>query len=316
MTTRTVGAGHGWKWIVQGVNIGRANPRAVYGATAIVALLALVPNVLQAIAQVAFGLDADTQVMLIGATSLVSIVVYPLLIAGVLHVIDAAEHGRPTRPTDVFAAFTGGNAGRLVGFGVLMGALYIATFYALVSAFGDGVVDWYMQVLTISQEMSAQTGPATPPDLPLPPAGIGPLMALAIFFGVYYATVYAIGLGQVALGGRPVLQAFTDGLGGALRNVLPVVVAAAIAMAGGFALMLAFAMVVTIISVVASLVHPGLAALLVLPLYLILLLILYIVMFGAMYAMWRDVCGPQDDASTAAGPTSGTGSHDNSRIEL
>ena len=42
--------------------------------------------------------------------------------------------------------------------------------------------------------------------------------------------------------------------------------AAAIAMAGGFALMLAFAMVVTIISVVASLVHPGLAALLVLPL--------------------------------------------------
>ena len=140
MTTRTVGAGHGWKWIVQGVNVGRSNPRAVYGATAIVALLALIPNVLQAIAQVAFGLDASTQIMVMGVTSLVSIAVYPLLIGGVLRVIDAAEHGRPARPSDVFSTFTGGNAGRLVGFGVLMGALYIATFYALVSAFGDGVV--------------------------------------------------------------------------------------------------------------------------------------------------------------------------------
>lgn len=314
MTTRTVGAGHGWKWIVQGVNVGRANPRAVYGATAVVALLALIPNVIQAVLQLAFGLDAGTQIMIVGAMSLVSIIVYPLLIGGVLQVIDAVEHGRPARPTDVFATFTGGNAGRLIGFGVLMGALYIATFYALVSAFGDGVMEWYMQILTISQEMGAQSTPATPPDLPLPPAGIGPLMALAIFFGVYYATVYAIGLGQVSLGGRPVLQAFTDGLGGALRNVLPVIVAAVIAMAGGFALMLAFAMVVTIISVVASLVHPGLAALLVLPLYLILLLVLYIVMFGAMYAMWRDVCGPRD-ADAAPGQTPGAG-HDGSRIEL
>ncbi|KPN16770.1 hypothetical protein AO715_01300 [Xanthomonas sp. Mitacek01] len=299
---------------MQGVNVGRANPRAVYGATAVVALLALIPNVIQAVLQLAFGLDAGTQIMIVGAMSLVSIIVYPLLIGGVLQVIDAVEHGRPARPTDVFATFTGGNAGRLIGFGVLMGALYIATFYALVSAFGDGVMEWYMQILTISQEMGAQSTPATPPDLPLPPAGIGPLMALAIFFGVYYATVYAIGLGQVSLGGRPVLQAFTDGLGGALRNVLPVIVAAVIAMAGGFALMLAFAMVVTIISVVASLVHPGLAALLVLPLYLILLLVLYIVMFGAMYAMWRDVCGPQD-TEAAPGQTPGAG-HDGSRIEL
>lgn len=309
MTTRTVGAGHGWKWIVQGVNVGRANPRAVYGATAVVALLALVPNVLQAILQLTLGLDPASQIMVIGATSLVSIAVYPLLIGGVLRVIDAVEHGRPARPTDVFSTFKDGNAGRLVGFGVLMGVLYIATFYALVSAFGDGVMDWYMEILTISQEMGAQSAPATPPELPLPPAGIGPLMALAIFFGVYYATVYALGLGQVALGGRPVMQAFTDGLGGALRNVLPVIVAAVIAMAGGFALMLAFAMVVTIIGVVASLVHPGLAALLVLPLYLVLLLVLYIVMFGAMYAMWRDVCAPADEASSGKGPDQG-------RIEL
>ena len=310
MTTRTVGAGHGWKWLVQGVNIGRANPRAVYGATAVVALLALIPNVVQAVLQLAFGLDAGAQIMIIGAMSLVSIIIYPLLIGGVLQVIDAVEHGRPARPTDVFAAFTGGNAGRLIGFGVLMGVLYIATFYALVSAFGDGVMEWYMQILTISQSVDAQSTPATPPELPLPPAGIGPLVALALFFGIFYATVYALGLGQVALGRRPVGGAFADGLGGALRNVLPVIVAAAIAMAGGFALMLALTLVMMVVGAIVSLVHPALVALVVLPIYMLMVLVLYIVMFGAMYVMWRDICGPGD------APTPPGARQDAGRIEL
>lgn len=307
MTIRKVGAGHGWTWLVQAVNVGRGNPRAVYGAIAIVALLALLPSVLQLVLQVAFGLDAQAQLAVIGATSLLSILVYPLLIGGVMRVIDAVEHGRPAGAADVFSTFSAdAGAGRLVGFGVLMGALYIVTFYALVSLFGEGVPEWYLEVMTLSQEMSAQDGaPASPPQMPMPPAGIGPLMALGLLVGIYFATVYAIGLAQVALGGHPVMAAFRDGLAGALKNALPVLVVAAIAMAGGFALMLVFGIVVVMISVVASLVHPALAGLLVLPLYMALLLVLYIVMFGVMYAMWRDICAPVD--SDATGPASPPG---------
>ena len=143
MTIRKVGAGHGWTWLVQAVNVGRGNPRAVYGAIAIVALLALLPSVLQLVLQVAFGLDAQAQLAVIGATSLLSILVYPLLIGGVMRVIDAVEHGRPAGAADVFSTFSAdAGAGRLVGFGVLMGALYIVTFYALVSLFGEGVPEW------------------------------------------------------------------------------------------------------------------------------------------------------------------------------
>ncbi|NYZ62071.1 hypothetical protein [Luteimonas deserti] len=297
MTIRNVGAGHGWTWLVQAVNVGRGNPRAVYGAIAIVSLLALLPSLVQVVMQTAFGFDAQTQLAVIGATSLVSILVYPLLIGGVLRVIDAVERGRPARAADVFRTFSAeGGAGRLVGFGVLMGALYILTFYALVSLFGEGVPEWYLEVMTLSQEMgNAGASPATPPELPMPPAGIGLLMALGLMFGIYYATVYAIGLGQVALGGRRVTAALRDGLVGALRNVLPVMVVAAIAMAGVFALMLVFGILVVMITVVASLVHPALAGVLLLPLYLALLLVLYIVMFGVMYAMWRDICAPPGD---------------------
>ncbi|MEN4901889.1 hypothetical protein [Luteimonas sp. TWI1437] len=303
MTIRSVGAGHGWQWLVQAVNVGRGNPRAVYGAVAIVSLLALLPSVLQLVLQLAFGLDAQSQLMLIGALSLVSILVYPLLIGGVLRVIDAVEHGRPARPGDLFSVFSVG-AGRLVGFGLLMGALYIATFYTLVSLFGDGVPEWYLEIMTITQEMGAsQTPPSAPPELPMPPAGIGPLMALGLLFGMFYATVYAIGLGQVALGGRSVFAAFGDGVLATLKNVLPVLVIAALAMAGGFALILVFGVVASLVTIVAGLLHPALGGFLVLPMYLALLLVLYVVMFGAMYVMWRDICG---DAAAPAGPPPGS----------
>jgi hypothetical protein len=303
MTIRSVGAGHGWQWLVQAVNVGRGNPRAVYGAVAIVSLLALLPSVLQLVLQLAFGLDAQSQLMVIGAISLLSILVYPLLIGGVLRVIDAVEQGRPARPGDLFSVFSIG-AGRLVGFGLLMGALYIATFYALVSLFGEGVPEWYLEIMTITQEMGAsQTPPSAPPELPMPPAGIGPLMALGLLFGMLYATVYAIGLGQVALGGRPVFAAFGDGVLATLKNVLPVLVIAALAMAGGFALVLVFGVVASLVTIVAGLLHPALGAFLVLPMYLVLLLVLYVVMFGAMYFMWRDICG---EAATPAGPAPGS----------
>lgn len=304
MTIRNVGAGHGWKWLMQAVNVGRGNPRAVYGAIAIVSVLALLPSVLQVLLQTMFGLDPQAQLAVIGATSLLSILVYPLLIGGVMRVIDAVENGRPAQPRDVFSAFSpDAGAGRLVGFGLLMGGLYIATFYALVSLFGEGVPEWYLEVLTLSQERGVQgSAPASPPELPLPPAGIGPLMALGLLFGVYYATVYAIGLAQVALGRQPVMAAFRDGLSGALKNVLPVIVVAALAMAGGFALMLVFGVIVVMISVVANLVHPALAGVLVLPLYLALLLVLYIVMFGVMYAMWRDICAPVATGADGTAP--------------
>ncbi len=311
MTIRNVGAGHGWAWLVQAVNVGRGNPRAVYGAVALVALLALLPSVLQVVLQLLFGLDPQAQLMVVGATSLLSILVYPLLIGGVMRVIDAVEHGRPAQAVDVFSTFSAeAGAGRLVGFGLLMGLIYIATFYTLVSLFGEGVPEWYLEVMTRSQELGTQAAtPGAGADLPLPPAGIGPLMALALLFGVYYAAVYAIGLAQVALGGRPVTGALRDGLAGALKNVLPVLVVAAIAMAGGFALMLVFGVVVVLLSAVANLIHPALAGVLVLPLYMALLLVLYIVMFGVMYAMWRDICRPDDTPA-------GTGAAPSDRIEL
>ena len=97
--------------------------------------------------------------------------------------------------------------------------------------------------------------------------------------------------------------AFGDGVLATLKNVLPVLVIAALAMAGGFALVLVFGVVASLVTIVAGLLHPALGAFLVLPMYLVLLLVLYVVMFGAMYVMWRDICG---EAAAPTGPAPGS----------
>ena len=290
MSTRTMGPGAGWSWLARAVNLGRNNPRAVIGAIAIVAALALVPSLLQMGLQSALSGSPQSAMVVGGLATLASLVVFPLLIGGVLRVIDAAEHGRPTAPGAVFEPFRAGRGGgRLVGFGLLMSALYLLVFGVLVGTLGEGLPEWYAQVMQLQVEAAGR--PIQPGDLPDPPPGLGKVLGLGLLLGMFLGGAYAIGFGQVALGGRGVLGAVRDGLAGALRNLLPIVVLAVLSVLALFALFLVLMLVGGLVMLVGSLVHPALGMLLVAPLYLGMILLMYVVMFGVMYHMWRDVCG-------------------------
>ena len=133
MSTRAMGPGYGWSWLARAVNLGRGNPKAVIGGIALVALVALVPSLVQMLAQVGLAGRPDAMLTVVGLTTLVSLVVFPLLIGGALRVIDAGERGLPSRPADVFQTFrAGGNAGRLIGFGLLMTVIYLAVFGVII----------------------------------------------------------------------------------------------------------------------------------------------------------------------------------------
>ena len=80
MTTRAVGPGKGWEWLLRAANLGRNNPKAIFGAVAWVALLALVPSILQLALQYGLHLGPTAVMSVIGLTTLFSIVLYPLLI--------------------------------------------------------------------------------------------------------------------------------------------------------------------------------------------------------------------------------------------
>ena len=275
MTTRAVSPGGGWRWFRQAIDLGRSNPKAIFGAVALLALIALIPSMIQMLLQFGLGLGPEVVMVVIGLTTLASIVVYPLLIGGLLRVIDAAENGRATHASAIFDTFhAGGDRARLIGFGLLMTAIYLGVFLLVVSLFGKDFMDWYWKLITAAQ-------------------GFGQVMALGSLFALFMGGVYAIGFGQVALGGRSLGAALGDGVGGTLKNVLPMLVLVVLAVAAMFALALVVSLVGGILMLVGSLVHPSLGLLLVMPVYIGMLLVVYVVMFGVMYHMWRDICGEQ-----------------------
>ena len=294
MTTRVVSPGSGWSWLKHAVNLGRSNPRAIFGAVILLAVVALIPSAIQMALQYGLGLGQEAVMTVVGVTTLVSLFVYPLLIGGLLRVIHAAERGEPTHATAIFDTFRSGQGGgRLIGFGLAMAAIYIGLFLLIIGLFGQDFMQWYWKLIT-----TAQSNPNAAPQLGDLPEGFGTVMALGSLFGLFLAGVYSIGFGQVALAGRGVGQALADGFGGSLKNVLALVVLAVIAFLGYIALVLVFLVVVAVIGIVGA-ISKALGVLLAVPVLLGMLLLLYVVMFGVMYFMWRDICG---DAPTVDAP--------------
>lgn len=287
MTTRSLGPLAGLHWLRRSIHLGRRNPRAVFGGAALLAGVALVPSIVQVLLLGAVQPGGEGAMAVALAATLLSLVLMPPLIGGYLRVIDASERGLPARSTDVFAPFKQGQgAGRLISLGLLITGLYLLMAWAVVSIFGDGLLTWYQQVAEL-----AQRPPVEPEDLPAPPDGFGRVLGLVSLLALFLGGVYAIGFGQVALGARRVGAAIGDGIVGTLKNLLPLLVLAIVAMAAMLVIALVLGMVLAVLGVVGALVHPLVGAALALPVYLGFLLVLYVVLFGVMYFLWRDVCG-------------------------
>lgn len=298
MQTKTMGPGAGWRWLVRGFNLGRHNPKALFGAAALVMLVAMLPSVAQYLILFLSGgtdLTASFIATLVGMAVLA--VVFPLLVAGFLRVIHDAEHGRPTRALAVFDTFRAGQGrGRILATGLVLLLAYMLLFVAVLFLAGGDIAAWYWEVITLAQSADAGTAPALPPM----PAGVGRLVALTLLVMMISAGLYAIGFGQVALNGRSVGESLADAFAGTLKNVLPLLV---LTLAGLVAMVVAIVIIgllVGLLAILGALVHPMLGVALAIPVYLAFLVMLYMVMFGIMYFIWADVCGAEPaDATTS-----------------
>jgi hypothetical protein len=289
MQTRAMGPGAGWSWIKQAINLGRNNPRALFGAAALLMLVAIIPSVIQLVAQFAFKVtDLNAMLWVLGPTSLLMLVIYPLLIGGFFRVIDATERNRPTHATALFDTFQAGHgAGRLIGFGLLLTLIYVVALAAILSVFGSDVASWYWKVLSASQSAT----PGTPPAIPPIPSGLGTVFGLGLLLMMFLGGVYSIGFGQVALTSRSVGGALADGVAGALKNLLPLLVLMVIALGLMLGVALVLGLALGILVGLGSLVHPALGMALAIPVYIAFLVTMYVVIFGVMYFIWRDVAG-------------------------
>lgn len=236
------------------------------------------------------GGTPPTPMFSIGIT-VVSMVLGMLLIplyAGYLGVIDAVERGQPARAVDIFRPYRNESAPRLIGFGLAVLLVYVAIVIVILVAQGGGIFHWYIQLIT------AQTQPLAPPSLP---HGFGVFIGLIVVFGLFFSGFYAISLGQVSLGGRGVFASIGDGIVGAIKNVLPLLVFVLGLVVVWVAFVVAVMLVLMVTVLLGKLVGEWLVFVVSIPVGIAMMLAMFVGMFGVMYHLWRDVCGTDDAAA-------------------
>ena len=294
MTTHAKGPLSGFEWLKRGLNSGRNNPRAIFGGAAVLMSAALLPGVLQALLQLMLRPGEQGTLVIAALTTLLSVALLAPLMGGYLRLIHASEQGRPAHARDIFAPFKSKHdTQQLIAFAFVLLVIQLLAVSVLGGLFHESLQhlqEWMARVVELSQQ-AQQSKSSQPMQLPPPPEGLGGFLGLGSLFALFIGGVFAVGLGQLALAGRSVGGALTDGFAGAAKNLLPLLVLAILAFGLMMALSLGLAIVLVVLSLLAALLHPVLAAAILLPLYMLFLVAAYVVLFGVAYHLWRDVAG-------------------------
>lgn len=292
-TTRSVGAAASWGWLRRAVNLGRDNPKAVFGGALLLLLAMLALALASVLLSAGAGFAARGNGVVAGLVSSLAMLamtaLMAILIAGYLRLLDAVERGHAVGAGAVFAVL--GERRMAVNAVVFMLVLMLAQnllLALLIAGLAPEFGNWYLQVL--------QAGPAAAPAA-APPAGFGLAMVAIWVVTLFAYGVQSLGFGQIALGGRDWPRALADGVQGTLRNLPALLLLFLLAIAAALVLALVMALVVALAVLLSKLVGGWLVALVALPVYLAFVVALVVVMFGVMYYMWRDICGAEAPAA-------------------
>ena len=277
----------GFGWVNRGISVGFRHPKPLFGGATLVTLAVMIPALTPQLIQFqAMHAGAPLQPGAFGGimalSMLLGLLILPLY-AGYLQMIDAVARGLPARAGDIIKPYREGKALRLIGYGLVMLLVYVAMIAIVIAVTGGGFAHWYVQVLIA--QANRLPPPTTLPD------GFGITLLLFIVLGIFMIGFYSISLGQVTLRNRSVFGAIGDGIIGALKNVLPLLMLAVDIVIIWIAVAICFGILALVLALIGKLVGLWLVFVLLIPLYIALLLTAFAAMFGVMYHLWRDVCG-------------------------
>ncbi|MFN7136432.1 MAG: hypothetical protein ACK4MU_02775 [Thermomonas sp.] len=295
MTTRAVGATASIDWLRRALNLGRDNPKAIFGGALLLLAAILALAAAMVVVLVAVGMAAKPDGLVAsGASMLVGLVVTALmaaLIAGYLRLVDAVEHGRGASAGDVFSVLAEPPvAARAVLFMLVLILAQNLLLAALVGLLAPDIGSWYLHTL---QGPAGGTPPTALPD------GFSLAMLVMWVVGLLFYGVQAVGFGQIALRGSRVGAALADGVRGTLRNLPALLLLFVLAVLAAIALAIVLVLVMLLAGVLAKLVGGWVVAAIAVPLYLAFVVGLMVVMFGVMYFAWRDISGDGGDGLPA-----------------
>ncbi|KRD31382.1 hypothetical protein ASE35_15370 [Lysobacter sp. Root916] len=303
---RKVPLSQGVQWLVQAVNIGARNPRAVFGAALLfiatlytLALLFVLPFA-AGIRDAATGApDPARMLTTMVPLFLMLVFVLPILLGGLMHVIREAEAGRPVRARDLFAPFRLRKAGPLAMLGVIQIVLAALSILLVVVLAGD---DYWTDYMTAMRTVMSGGTPVMPePNHP------GLMMAVQLLFNYFTYTLLLLCIPLILFSGTGLVDAVKASLRASVSNVAANLLAGGLFMAGTLVAALIVGILGLLAALIGSLIHPLLGALLSVVLYAGFGAAILVVLVGGSYLAWRDTFGDEDAPTAKPVPQASNG---------
>jgi hypothetical protein len=297
MAIRSMGPSAGFGWLGRGIGVGFRHPMPLFGGAALMAVAALIPTLITLPVQLhalrsGTALEPTTVGWMMALSMLFGLLLIPLY-AGYMQLVYAAEEEFDVSAFDIIKPYREGKALRLIGYGLAMLVIYFVVFGIIFAITGGDIAQWYMGALTA--QLNHQPPPTTLPH------GFGITLLLCVVIGIFIIGVYSISLGQITLRNRSVFGAIGDGIIGALKNLLPLLMLALGLLLTWIGVAIGFGITALLLALIGKLIGAWFVFVLIVPLYIALLLVAFSAMFGVMYHLWLDVCG--DDIEMGAAET-------------
>jgi uncharacterized membrane protein YGL010W len=302
MNVRKVPVTRGLDWMKAAVNIGTRNPRAVFGAAALF-LCTLYLFAVLAVLPVAARLEGRTDMTLTEiATTAISLfvvltLVMPVLLAGLIGVMHAAEEGRPARARDLFGAFLHGHARPLMALGLVQIVFNLACAALIVMLAGP---DYWAESMKAAQ--GAMSGHVIVPPEPDHPALLVVLQLVQFVFNYFSAALMLLCVPLIMLSGAGLVESLKLGFRASVVNLGSNLLASLVFIVGFVVAALVIGLVATVIGGIAAFVSPALGGALTLLIFAAFGVVVLVVLVAASYYAWRDMFEPPAATAGTAAP--------------
>ncbi len=303
MSPSTVGMAAPFRWLRKSLDVGRRNPKALFGAIALMIVVVAAISLAQMFLQVVAKPSPTGMMVLMALVTLVNWVALPPLMGGLFRVVDATDRGLPASASDVFNAYGRGQGGKRM---VLTSLAYSLVYLGIVALLlltplGQFFRDYFAIAMATPvggepdmaalQALMETTSPATFLWLPV----------VAIVMATWlHASMLA--LATAALRDVDVATSVVAGALAALRNFLPLLGFALVLSVAGFFAVLVVGLVLGLLLGLLAMASPVLMLLVMFPLMFLVMLGVYAMLFAFYYHGWREIFGLADEP---APPTTG-----------
>lgn len=223
-----------------------------------------------------------------GISIILSLLLFPPMLVGWFRLFQDIDQGNAVRGLDILKPYKDKPVWfRSLRFALLAFLIYVAVFALFGLAFSGPISDFMQQV---AAQHAATIAGATPAPPHFPAALV---LAYFGFLGVAILMqfVYMLGFAEVSLRTTSAVEAMKQAAGGVFKNALKLILFLICAFLLSAVALFIVVLLLGLLVGILTLVHPVLAMVAAIILYIPILLCMYPLMFGGHYFVWKSILG-------------------------